>query len=204
MPKSKIRSKSIQSHYNPNGGIIVSTSIKQAMFGKRARPVPGSKHRIKKYSSFRGNLVTPYNRRSFIDAQSEAFRDRYIENVIIDRDKIANQEGKDEDEIRVEIDKFNEEQLSDEHLIMMGERFGRFQSNKASKHLKAFLKGQKQYKYHKNSFPVITENFLNSTKSVKDIIKVEDNEKANSRGSDEGADNPAVPGNNEDGNDQTI
>lgn len=174
MPKSKYRGGGKIAHYNSVKSI--SHSQKVARYGKKARPVPGASHRIEKKSPYMGSIVTPENRKEYEVKQAEAFKERYVADIIRQRSEISSQEDKTEDEIRLEIDKFNKEQISETELDEMAKRFARFQTNKEQKHYKTWLSGRSFFRYKGRTFPVITEKFLKQTKSIKDIVKVNENE----------------------------
>lgn len=181
MPKSKIRRRSRSSHYNENAGILVGKS-RIERYGKKSRPVPGSKLRVKKLSPYMGSMITAENRREYEKKQAEAFKERYIADVIAKRENIEKQEDKTPEEIAAEVEKFNNEQISEEQLEAMSKRFARYQSNKEKKQFSAWLAGRVTFTYKGQSFPVLTEAFLKQTKSIKDIVKVdEDGEQDTSR-----------------------
>lgn len=175
MPKSKIRGRSKLAHYSTIKGVL-SQKQKQLRYGKKAKPVPGATHRIQKKSPYMGSIVTSENRNEYEIKQAEAFKERYVADVKRQREEISNQEDKTEDEIRFEIEQFNKEQISEEELESMAKRFARFQTNKEQKHYKTWLSGGSFFRYKGRTFPVITEKFLKQTKSIKDIVKVDENE----------------------------
>lgn len=174
MPKSKYRGGAKVAHYNTVSGM--SHSHKIAKYGKKAKPISGASHRIKKKSPYMGSIVTPENRNEYEAKQVEAFKERYVANVKRQREEISSQEDKSEDEIRSEIEHFNKEQFSEEELEAMAKRFARFQTNKEQKHYNTWLLGRSSFRYKGRTFPVITERFLKETKSIKDIVKVDENE----------------------------
>lgn len=172
MPKSKNRGRTVIAHYNPNSGVLHG-KLKQARYGKKAAPVPGTRYRIERRSEYMGSRILPEQRLEYMKKQEEVFKDKYLKDIIKKRSDIESQEDKTEEEIRLEIDKFNKEQITERELELLAKRFARFQHNKEQKHFKSWLKGESTYVYHEQTFPVLTERFLKQTQSIKDIVKVE-------------------------------
>jgi hypothetical protein len=173
MPRSRGRGKYGQTHYNPYATII-SPKQRQAKFGKRGKPIKGTTHRITTQSPYMGSVITPENRNQYERDQANAFVERYVANIEKERNDIKNQDDKSEDEINMEVAEFNSKQTSERELMMTAVRFARFQSTKEKKHYAAWLKGKSHFKFKERTFPVLTERFLRQSKSIKEIIKVEE------------------------------
>jgi len=202
MPKSKIRSRYQKSHYNKNAGVLVGRS-KQARWGKKAKPVPGSSHRITKMSPYMGTRLTPENLGEYKKQQSEAFKDKFLADVVRKREEIENQEDKSEEEIAKEINEYNSQQPSERGLELLSQRFAKFQAGKEKKHYEAWLKGKSSFTYKSKNFPVLTQRFLEQTQSIKEIIPV--NESIESGSEVEGSGNtPEVSGNSKGGDNETL
>jgi len=202
MTKSKIRSKfKTPTHFNPYGTVLTPAQRK-ATYGSFSVPIKGSKPKSKP-SPYMGSTITASNRRLYESAQADYFKDRYISETVEKREKIKNQEDKTPEQIELEVDVFNSAQISEQELNEMAARFGRYQANKENKHYKAWLKGKSSFVYKGQAFPVLTEKFLNYSKSIKDIIKVEENG-VNRTGYSEVTDNIELSGDNEIRDDETI
>lgn len=142
MPKQKIRARSKVCHYNLFSGIIQGESRKAKWPGFSNKP-----YDVKKISSYLGSRVMPETRNRFIEQQVEGYIQNYINRT------------KEED--RVE----------DNELQKMARGYARYQVNKENKHYKAWLANKVFYKYKGTTFPVLTEDFLKASSSIKDIIK---------------------------------
>jgi hypothetical protein len=202
MTKSKIRSKfKTPTHYNPYATILTPAQRK-ATYGNLSVPIKGSKPKSAP-SPYMGSRVNAVNRKSYETAQVEYFKERYTQDVVKKRENIEAQKDKTQDQIDLEVDIFNKAQISEEELDSMAFRFGKYQVNKENKHYKAWLKGKSSFVYKGQTFPVLTEKFLNNSKSIKDIIKVEENG-VNTTGYSEVADYTELSGDNEVRDDETI
>ena len=109
--------------------------------------------------------------------QKQAFIEKYIRDVETKREDILKQEDKNPEEIQKELEEFNNSQVTEKELDILGDRFSNFQVRKENKHFKAWLKGEKFFTYLGQKYPVLTERFLRQSKSIKDIVKVEDDGK---------------------------
>lgn len=177
MPKQKTRRRRNVAHYVEHPNVIQGKSA-----GKRGyRPI--GKPIVKKHTAYFGSSITASNRRDYMSKQAEMFKERHIAEVIRKRDEIKKKDIS-EDEMNVELDAFNKEQLTDEQLEMSSRRFAIFQVNKENKHYKAWLKNKAWYRYKGNRFPVISQEFLDKTETVKPIEKIE-NDTGNKDGSED-------------------
>lgn len=174
MPKQKIRGRYELNHYNKNAGQVYG-KVKEDLYGKRAKPVSGSDWRVTHRSAFMGSFVTPENRNEYMQKQAAAFKENYTKDVELELQKIQENENLTEEEIAKKVEEFNRSRLSERAVELLSMRFARYQSNKEKKHYKAWLRGKEFFTYRGDTFPVITERFLKNSKSIKDIVKVEDN-----------------------------
>lgn len=183
MPASKIRSAPTFAHYNPNSGVIVGRKNRKMRYGTQPKPEP------KPVSKYVGSNITPEKRRAYEELQAKYFRERYVADVVAKREKIKNQEGKPPEEIEIEVQKFNSEQINERELEEMSWKFARNQTNKEQKHYRAWEKGHSFFMYKGNRFPVMTEEFINKTKEIKEIeqLKQELKEEENGKGNNSGA-----------------
>lgn len=163
MPASKIRSAPISAHYNPNSGVITGRKNRKKRYGNLPKP------EAKQLSKYLGSRITPETRRAYEELQSRYFIERFTADVVAKREKIKNQEGKTIEEIEEEVRKFNSEQMNERELEELSWRFARNQTNKEQKHYKAWQRGDSFYIYKGNRFPVMTEEFINKTKEIKEI-----------------------------------
>lgn len=184
MPKQKIRKKTkLNCHYNEFAGVIQGDfrrkmtrpfGLKPIRVKNRKDIALRKKRRLgRKMPSYMGSVITPENRWKFMVAQGEMFKQKHIAKVIADREAIENQEDKTPDEIDAEVREFNAEQVNEEQLHEMSLRFGRFQANKEKKHESAFLKGNKRFRFGKHLLPVMTDEFINQTRSFKQILNID-------------------------------
>lgn len=102
-----------------------------------------------KTSPYMGSRITPENRWEFEKKQAEFFIQNYLSRT------------KDEDKVE------------DGELLQMAQAFARYQRIREEKHYKAWLKNKAGFKYKGMFNPVITERFIQSSISVKDIIENE-------------------------------
>jgi len=178
MPKSKLNGRTKYKkpvHFNPFANVLVGKA-RTDKYGKRSKPIPGSTLRVNNVSPYMGSVVTPGNRRKYEKAQWESFAQRYVADIVTKREVIEAQEDKTDEEIEIEVNDFNREQITDDQLVRLSERFARYQSNKEQKHYKAWFSGKSTFTYKGQAFPVLTERWLEEHKSIKDIVKVEDGE----------------------------
>jgi hypothetical protein len=97
---------------------------------------------------FAGNVITPANRREFIEKQAELYKEQYL---------------------RANKDK---EKMSDAKLEQTALGYGRHMANKEVKHFKSFIKGELNYKYKGISFPVLTKESIKSARKAEDIVEI--------------------------------
>ena len=107
------------------------------------------KPRISDSRVYAGNVVTPLNRREFMEMQARGYREQYLR---------AN-DGKDD-------------VLDDNELQRVSMDYAKHVANKEVKHFKAFLKGHPTYKYKGDTFPVITREFIKSAKTAEQIVEI--------------------------------
>lgn len=170
MSRSKRRGRNKLNHYgNAN---VLTTSQRKDLYGKKSRPVPGGVIRTRRLSKYMGSLITPGNRREYEAKQAEMFIERYVADVEKKRLEIEKQENKNSEEIRVEVDRFNEKQVDEASLRSLANRFARYQSYKEMAHFKAWKSGKEFYIYKNKPFKVITEAFLKKSTSVTEIETV--------------------------------
>lgn len=167
MPKSKFRNRNHpKTHYNPNSG-------------KRLGSMPGPKFLGKKHedeSEYMGSVITGENRRSYIEGQKQLFKQRFNNEIDLKIQEIVEDDVLNQNEKDIRLGIIENDRISDEKLEEMSDRFARFQANKEVKHYNAYKKGKPFFIYMGRRFPVLTEKFIKDSKSIKDIIKVENNE----------------------------
>lgn len=132
--------------------------------------------KVKSRSKYMGSIINPKNRNEYLNAQRESFKERYVNDVVNRRQEILDQEDKSDEEIANEVEEFNNNQISEEDLEVLAENFAKYQSLKELKHLKAYIKGKQFFTFRGVRFPVLTEKFLEDTQSIKEIIKVNEDE----------------------------
>lgn len=179
MPASKIRSAPISAHYNPNSGVITGRKNRKKRYGHLPKP------ESKPISKYIGSRITPETRAAYEELQARYFRERFIADVVAKREKIQNQEGKTPEDIQVEVQKFNSEQMNERELEELSWRFARNQTNKEQKHYRAWERGDSFYTYKGNRFPVMTEEFINKTKEIKEIEQLKEEINGKSENSDD-------------------
>lgn len=171
MPKSKIRNRHKTNHYNEYSGLVLGKR-RQLLYGKRARPVPGSDWRIKKKSGFMGSMVTPENRHQYEENQAASFIEKYNFDQDKEKQKIEENDKLAEEQKEEKLKELEKSRVSGRALEMLAQRFGRYQRIKEQKHYKAWLRGEEYYSYKGSTFPVLTEKFLKDSKSIKDIVNI--------------------------------
>jgi len=171
LPNQKVRSSNRNpSHYNQNSGVIVGRKTRQARFGKgitlrkETDGVTG-----KRLSPYMGSLITPQTRRAYEARQIEYFEARFIADTLAKREAIQNSTDKTDEQIKDAIYEFNLEQPNEEQLREMAKRFATHQRNKEAAHYKAWQRGQDNFRYMGNNFPVMTRAFLDKTSGIKEI-----------------------------------
>ena len=107
-----------------------------------------SKRRGSDARLYAGNVITPSNRRSFIEGQAELYKKQYL---------------------RANKDK---ESISDIELEQIAYGYGKHMANKEVKHFKAFIKGDVNYKFKGTSFPVMTKESIKKAKTAEEIIEI--------------------------------
>jgi len=135
-----------------------------------------SEIKIKKMSPFMGSKITHANKREFEKKQAEYFIDRYNADRERQRQEILEKKDKTIEETNEALSIFDQYAFSEKRLKYLSEEFARQQRNKESKHYNAWLKNQSYYKYKGQIHAVMTEDFINSTKDIKEIQKVEESE----------------------------
>lgn len=138
--------------------------VRKARRARRSRP------------AFLGSVITSSNYREFVNQQASAFKERFIQNVVEQREKVKNQEDKTPEEIDIEVRAFNEDQPSHEQLEVSALRFGKFQARKEHKHLTAYTQGRARYAFGPHLHPVITQDFIDQTKSYKEVVNIDQTE----------------------------
>lgn len=106
---------------------------------------------LRKRPKYLGNIITSENRNEYIKQQKEAYISRY-----------KPKEG--------------EEPLTESELEKQAYDFAKLMVKKSQLELKAYIKGDKFFKYKGSFVPVMTEEFIRSTKSLKEIIKIDEEE----------------------------
>lgn len=168
MPNQKVRKQAINAHYSENTGLILGRRNRQLRFGKN------QKSEVKMFSNYLGSSITPQTRNTYEELQSEYFIERFKADLERRRNKILAQTDKTQEEIDLQISKMDADQLSESDLLEMSKRFARSQSNKETKHFKAWLKGDDFFVYKGNKFPVMTQAFIDKTKEIIEIEKVKE------------------------------
>lgn len=110
------------------------------------KPKKLRKSERRRKSEFVGSVITPDKRWEFINAHKENF-------------------------IRNYKPKKGEEELTERELDILAEQSARKLVNRANKELKAYIKGNSFFKYKGVHAPVMTEEYLKNTNSLKEIIK---------------------------------
>lgn len=106
---------------------------------------------IRKKSKYLGSIITPENRLQYISEQKKAYISRY-----------SPKEG--------------EEPLTDEELEDKAYKFAKHMAQKSQLELKAYLKGQTTFKHKGAILPVMTDDFIRNTHSLKEILKLDEEE----------------------------
>lgn len=96
-------------------------------------------------------MVTPENRRQFMETQKQIFKDQYKSRL--DKGKV-------------------EEELTDKELEREADKFARFVVNREKKHLQAYIRGDQYYKYQNQMLPVITSDFAKTARTADQIIDI--------------------------------
>jgi len=104
---------------------------------------------------FLGNIITAENRREFMNKHVEAYKENYL--------KIQKQE--EEDDVPPP---------PEDVLHKMAVKYAKEMVAREKKQLKAFIKGKKSYTYKNQTYPVITDEFIRKTNSLKEILKLEE------------------------------
>lgn len=143
MKSTKLKSKGL-AHYNTNGSTLIGKSAR-ARWGSRERPIPGSKFRIRDFSPYVGERVTPENKVQYMLNKKKQFTEDYI------RSKEAEDEPVDL-----------------QFLDILSTEYAHFEARKNTKHYRAWLKGAQYFTYKGNKFPVLTQEFMDRSESLKE------------------------------------
>lgn len=146
MPKQKIRKTYKKGLHYNPNAGILQGKARKARW-------PGSKDSVpKRRSPFMGNELTAANRREFEKKQAELYKQNYYKNTK------------------------KEEQKPEGVVDAMAKGYARYQTNKENKHFRAWKAGKSVFTYMGTTFPVLTEQFLKETRSIKEIIKENNDE----------------------------
>lgn len=169
MPKSKIRKRYPTMHYNPNSKII------PLEHRESGRPIRGKQEK-KGLNIYLGSRITAENRREYEQSVIDSNIQRMMFDIEAEIERIMFQEDKDDTEINKELELFDKSKMTDGAIKMLAKTQARFQVNKENKHYKAWLKGRSFFKYKGQMYPVMTDKFIKDSQSIKDIVKIDNNE----------------------------